>query len=257
MFINSDFHITVLRVASVTRLRNSPVGVTVRNHSRSRWALVLKQHGRTYYTAEGRQILSDGQHPVLLPKGCAYSWKCTEPGDCLMIEFEAAEQNVGVVSFFCVDSSFFVNIFDKLRRLVSKTTPDGRMEAMSHIYSLLHHLIKANMKEYYPKRKQQLLAPAMEYISAHYDQPGITNTQLAALCGISTVYFRKCFEGVYGVPPIRYLHDLRIRIAKDILSGDYGSVSDVADSVGYSSVYHFSKMFRLYTGLSPSQYAKK
>ena len=52
------------------------------------------------------------------------------------------------------------------------------------------------------------------------------------------------------------LHSLRMQRAKDILSSDYDSIAQVAESVGYSSVYHFSKMFRTYTGMSPSQYAK-
>ena len=85
---------------------------------------------------------------------------------------------------------------------------------------------------------------------------GTFEPSLAALCGISTVYFRKTFETVFGVSPIRYLHDLRIGKAKAILSGDYDSIRQVAESTGYSSVYHFSKMFKLYTGQSPSTYAK-
>ncbi|MBQ2704787.1 MAG: helix-turn-helix transcriptional regulator, partial [Clostridia bacterium] len=41
-----------------------------------------------------------------------------------------------------------------------------------------------------------------------------------------------------------------------ILHSDYESVEQVAFSVGYNSIYHFSKMFKLYTGKSPSEYAK-
>lgn len=73
---------------------------------------------------------------------------------------------------------------------------------------------------------------------------------------MSTVYFRKCFESAYGVSPIRYLHNFRISKAKAILRSDFDSVEQVATSVGYNSIYHFSKMFRQYTGQSPSEYAK-
>lgn len=60
-----------------------------------------------------------------------------------------------------------------------------------------------------------------------------------------------------SMPPIRYLHALRIQRAKDILSSDYSSIGLVAESVGYGSVYHFSKMFKLYTGISPTAYARQ
>ena len=117
-------------------------------------------------------------------------------------------------------------------------------------------LAKASSKDYIPKGKQALLQPATDYLSEHYFDPAITNDRLAAMCGISTVYFRKSFEAVHGMPPMRYLHGLRIQKAKDILASDYGAISQVAESVGYGSVYHFSKMFRIYTGVSPTEYVK-
>lgn len=257
MFIDSDFELTVLKVVSANRLRNSPVGVSVQHPNRKRWSVALKQQGKTYYTVGGQDILSDAHHPVLLPGGCSYSWKCVEPGDCIMIEFEAAQRRTEILSFDFSDENFFSNEFDKVRLALRKPTPDGQLEAMSRLYAILQHLVKSATKDYVPKGKRQLLQPALRYISEHYDIATITNQQLAQLCGISTVYFRKCFTGVYGVSPIRYLHDLRIQRAKDILSGDYGSIAQVAEAVGYGSVYHFSKMFRQYTGLSPSQYAKE
>ena len=45
-----------------------------------------------------------------------------------------------------------------------------------------------------------------------------------------------------------------IRQAKDLLSSDYGSISQVAKSVGFASVYHFSKMFKAYSGMNFSDY---
>jgi len=130
------------------------------------------------------------------------------------------------------------------------------MEAFSKLYDILRQLFKTSEKEYVSKEKKRLIQPAETYILENYYDPGITNDQLAGLCGISTVYFRKCFEAVHGVSPIRYLNDYRTRRAKDILSSDFESIAQVAESVGYNSVYHFSKMFKTYTGISPTEYAK-
>ena len=73
---------------------------------------------------------------------------------------------------------------------------------------------------------------------------------------MSTVYFRRTFTSVYGISPIKYLHNFRIEKAKAILKSDYDTIEQVALSVGYNSIYHFSKMFKLYTGKSPLEYAK-
>ena len=93
-------------------------------------------------------------------------------------------------------------------------------------------------------------------MTSYYFDSTITNNVLSNLCEMSTVYFRKNFENTYGIPPIKYLHNFRINKAKAILHSDYESIEQVALSVGYNSIYHFSKMFKIYTGKSPSEYAK-
>ena len=81
--------------------------------------------------------------------------------------------------------------------------------------------------------------------------------ELAELCGVSTVYFRKLFDSVYGVPPIRWLNTLRMERACAMLESDYESIGQIAESVGCTSIYHFSRSFRAHTGVSPSEYAKR
>ena len=256
MFVDPDFDITVLRVRAANRLRSSPVNQTVQNSGRTRWAVALKLEGKTYYTCKGQRILSNRSHPVVLPAGSSYSWICTEPGDCLLVEFDALQSCDRILPFAVGDSGFVVDAFLDIQRHLHEKSPEARLSAMHRVYGLLLQLARSGGKDYTPSAKRQRLQPGVEYIMERYFDPRITNELLAQKCGMSTVYFRKCFEGVYGVPPIRYLHQLRVRRAKDILASDYSSVSQVAESVGYASVYHFSKMFKAYTGMSPSQYAK-
>ena len=253
MFV--DFEITVLKIFSANRLLKSPVGVTVQHPQRQRWALALKKEGRTYYTVGGKQIISDSQHPVLLPKGCSYSWICTEPGECLIVEFDAEQTCKEIIPFFVADNSFLLSGFGEIEQNLHNPAAASKMTCRYRLYSMLLRLMK-NGGDYASSEKQQRLQPAVNFICQHYFLPNITNDQLAQLCRMSTVYFRKTFESVYGLPPIRWLNEFRIQKAKDLLSSDYGTIAQVAESVGYSSVYHFSKMFKQYTTLSPSQYAK-
>jgi AraC-like DNA-binding protein len=46
--------------------------------------------------------------------------------------------------------------------------------------------------------------------------------------------------------------------AKDILlNTDGGSIKNIATQVGYEDVYHFSKLFKKYYGVSPLYYKKR
>ena len=252
MFV--DF-ITPTRVISSYKLLNSPVGVITRQKCRKCWGIALKAGGRTVYRQDGKEILSDRSHVVLLPKGARYEWTCTEPGECIVIDFDAPEGSHAIHSAALADDSFFLAAFARLEACINREQPLGHFEAMEQLYGLLAFLTRAESARFSHRDKRHILSPAMAYILENYTDPQITNDLLSQLCGVSTVYFRKTFESVYGTSPIRYLHELRISKAKAILSGDFGSIGQVAESVGYSSVYHFSKMFRIYTGSSPTGYA--
>lgn len=250
-----DLEITVLKVVAANRLYNTAKETQVHCRSRSRWAVVLKRTGRTVYQNCGEEIVSDSLHPVILPCGSSYSWRCEESGECLLIEFDADCEGQKLLSFGVSDSGFVENAFWEIRKLLREGDETARLAAFGRLYTVLAQLSKSSAKEYTPKGKQKLLQPAVDYIADRYYEPDITNDKLAALCGISTVYFRKCFEAAYGKPPIRYLHEYRVQRAKDILSSDYDSVTQVAAAVGYGGVYHFSKMFKLYTGISPTAFS--
>ena len=45
-----------------------------------------------------------------------------------------------------------------------------------------------------------------------------------------------------------------IKRAKELLGGDYDSLSDIAQSLGYSGLYEFSRDFKSRVGVSPSKY---
>ena len=256
MFVDFGSGITPIKIISTYRLLASPVGVVTRQISRRCWGLVLKFGGKTYYDQQGRKLLSDKNHVVLLPKGAEYAWTCTEPGECIVIDFEALGEEDTIRSAELKDNEPFLTTFAKLERLEGMTDTASVLESMHLLYGLMAYISKAEHKKYVPDHKRHLLAPAIHHMTEKYADPGIQNEDLAKLCNMSTVYFRKTFEAIYGTPPIRYLHRLRIQKAKAILSGDYDSIRQVAESTGYSSVYHFSKMFKLYTGQSPSTYAK-
>ena len=257
MFINCVPKITITKIISANRILTSPLKVTVKRDNRNQWGLVLKTSGKTYYTINDKEILSDCFHPVILPKGCSYSWKCIEPGECIIIEFDAAETYNDIFSFELSDSNYILNTFLKIEKLLNFKETTTQWELMHTFYGILVFLAKASKKGYITQQKQELIELAMHHITENYQNCALNNQMLAQLCGMSTDYFRKTFEKMYGISPIKYLHNFRIKKAKAILQSDYVSISQIAESVGYSNIYHFSKMFKTYTGMNPSEYANQ
>lgn len=249
-------NLSVVRVEAANRLTNVPVGVKVVRKDRERWAVTLKTAGKTVYSCNGAALPSDPCHVVVLPRGCSYSWECVEPGECLMVEFEAEGSADRAFSYELPDSSPIRGAFSRIERALTENAPDGPLECRFELYGIFLHLVKSRKRNYQPSSKMQMLAPAVSYIQNHYSDREITSSSLAERCGVSNVWFRKTFEKIYGMPPMRYLSELRLGKAQQILRSDYASITQVAENVGFGSVYHFSRMFKEKTGMSPGEYAK-
>lgn len=248
-------NLVIERVCSVSTLY-SPKNKRVKKTNRSRWAIVLKYEGETVYTFNGNRYLSDLNHLIVLPKGSDYEWECTHEGHFSIVEFEAQ-------AGLNVPTSFAVKNGDKILKMIKDLEYKRNLkkamiepESIRDVYSILLMLTQPESEPYLPSEKQQKIAPAIDYISRHYHE-SITNDTLAQVVGVSTVYFRKLFTSVMGESPIAYLHKIRIEKAKEMLNSDYGTLTDIAQTLGYPSLYDFSRAFKKHTGVAPSWYENK
>lgn len=231
-------------------------GTGMKRTNREQYALVLKTRGATVYEWNGQQFSSDPRHVCFLGKGCDYSFTCREAGECLMIEFELAEPLPPCLfSLPVADFDALIPHFMKAERALTVPDESSHLVAMAAVYQLL--AIAAEQAGHYTDSQQKrLLMPALQYLAEHLTEGKLNSEHLAALCGISYVYFRKLFVKVYGMPPVQYLTRLRVQRAQGLLIGDAGSVGDIATACGFANIYHFSRVFKTVTGFSPTEYAR-
>lgn len=96
----------------------------------------------------------------------------------------------------------------------------------------------------------------INYLNENYEHK-ISLDQIAHNMYLSPVYISKIFKEETGESPINYLIQIRLEKAKEILMNESGgSIKSIANSVGYEDVYHFSKLFKKYYGISPLYYRK-
>lgn len=253
--------IDILSNLIITKIYSATTMYTEKNKkakrvNRSCWAFVIKYEGETVYLSQGQKILSDKNNLVILPKGCSYEWSCTREGHYMIVEFESDLICKDVLSFYVENSDNILKIFKALehKRTVRKTMCE--VESIRDMYSIFLMLSQNIQKKYFPADKRSKITSALDYITENYNTE-IKNEDLAKLCGLSTVYFRKLFTDVVGASPISFVQSLRIKKAKEMLKSDYGSIGDIAQSLGYLNIYDFSRAFKKYVGISPLKYVKQ
>ena len=80
--------------------------------------------------------------------------------------------------------------------------------------------------------------------------------ELAAMAGLSEVWFKQKFKRAVGMPPAEYCLRHKLSVAAQQLLRTDESITGIAMSLGFSSGQHFSTAFRHYLGCSPSDYRK-
>lgn len=91
------------------------------------------------------------------------------------------------------------------------------------------------------------------YIKKNYHLP-ITSKSVAEEFHYNPSYFSKLFSDEVGQPFTKYLAELRVNKAKELLRKPRMRISEVAKEVGFDDYQYFIRAFRQYTGLSPSAY---
>ncbi len=96
---------------------------------------------------------------------------------------------------------------------------------------------------------------AILHLRENLDQ-NISMDQIAKVSGLSLRSLNRLFTKETGLQPKQWLINFRIEMAKDLLMQPQASVTEVAFSVGYSSLGQFISAFRSRTGRLPSEFLK-
>jgi AraC-like DNA-binding protein len=99
--------------------------------------------------------------------------------------------------------------------------------------------------------RDPILAPAMAELHAAPERKW-TVAELAASVAVSRSVLDERFRRVLGRPPIRYLADWRMHVAKELLATTEISVATIARRVGYDAEEAFSRAFKRAHGASPT-----
>lgn len=103
------------------------------------------------------------------------------------------------------------------------------------------------------KRFQELLDI---WLSSHYSDSNIDINLFADSMKYGRTNFFKKVKKVTGKTPNEYIRTFRMTKAAELMKDDTLTIAEIAYKVGIDDPYYFSKTFKSYFGISPSQYRK-
>ena len=156
-------------------------------------------------------------------------------------------------------------IMSMLVQIYKETNPDAVCQLTHHDVEKLHEeeecrlyclsLIR-KMSELFLGKKvgsnHRVIQKLLQFIDEKYaDNIGLN--ELAMLVNMNPAYLSILFRNEVGMSYVKYLTDLRIKKAKELL--DEGmKVMEVSEKVGYYNYRYFCEIFKKYQGITPNEY---
>ena len=210
---------------------------------------------RDYIFGDGTVLQVKENDIIYLPKYSNYEVTRKTYGDVYCVNFQCLDEKVFSPFVLHVSNAEEVLKAYQKAEKVWKSGKEGReYRVLSELYKILYEMRRLQLAPYFPKLKQDLIKPAIEYIHKHYTKELMNMEKLSGLCGISYDYLRQLFEKIYGCSPIKYINNLKLKRAKELLSSGLCSVGEAAFNAGFSDLSHFSRFFKDNVGVSPSEY---
>lgn len=118
--------------------------------------------------------------------------------------------------------------------------------------AVVHNLI-AKIERHSSGIVHKTIQELMEYIQNNYASDLSLNS-LAQMAHISPVYLSTLFKEETGISYIKYVTELRLNKAKELLRSGEFLVTEVSEKVGYHNYRYFCDMFKKSTGMTPNEY---
>ncbi len=113
--------------------------------------------------------------------------------------------------------------------------------------------VAAKVNSYNNKSIKLILRKAMEYLHLHYFEQ-VTLNEIAEYTYVSTYYISRMFKREMGKNFVDCLNEIRIDKAKEMLKDVRFKTYEVAEKVGIPDSHYFSKLFKKYEGVTPTEF---
>ncbi len=137
-----------------------------------------------------------------------------------------------------------------------------KIQKYSNVFSMVSWVEKFGVKVIKYLQSNQysnvtdLVDRARKHLLIHYAE----EISLSAMCdkfGVNRSYFSKCFKEKAGMNFSDMLTNIRLDAATQLISSTKMSLVDISENVGFNDPKYFSRVFRKYYGMTPSQYREK
>lgn len=184
-----------------------------------------------------REIIESNANPEQIKH---YYWTMVYNINHIRLSMKALEKTVDEMSH---DMSSLYHMIDESGNI---------LEIHELLYTVATSIV-TKINQYNRQNINVTLQKAVDYIHQHYHQ-SITLQDLADEVYISTYYLSRMFTKELNKNFVDYLSEVRMNEAKRLMEDASLKTYEISERVGISDAHYFSKLFKKYVGMTPTDY---
>lgn len=215
-------------------------------------AIVIALDGEVSYRHGNERAVLNTDNALIMPEGVDYRLECLDAGNFAVVNFLSAESlHEGWLETYRITDR--ERLMHLLRRYSSVSAAADDLYSPS-VFAAFYELLSAVCEGKNRKNDAPVVDKAKEYIAVNLSDPCLSAAGVAQALRVSESYLRRLFRQKMSRSLGAYMREVRMERARNLLlSGDM-TVSEIAERVGYDSVFSFSRAFKTAEGRSPSEY---
>ncbi|MBD1380535.1 helix-turn-helix transcriptional regulator [Bacillus sp. IB182487] len=226
---------------------------------------ILVVKGKVKYSINGEQIIAEKGDLVFIPSGTLRGAENHESGEHqkYTVAF-TIDKNVDYSNPFPIDKKFHKiktrnpeYVKHRFERLFVDSRGDKKFRSYICV-GVLQELLGMFARELdsptITPSKVKYTSIIENYLLENY-RKNIEIEQLAKLINRSPSYTISVFKELMGQSPIKYIHQLRIIEACNLLQNTDMTIGAISDYLGYYDPSYFSRMFKKLTSMSPKEFS--
>ncbi|MBQ0113730.1 MAG: helix-turn-helix transcriptional regulator [Bacteroidales bacterium] len=232
---------------------------------------VVKSHGRTITLAEGQMMIQKEADIVEFTEGINPNRK--ERHLCLifsikdsMIRYFITSQpnikiqkadNINVFTTYTMHNITKAFGYSMLPYFESQTEIHKGL-LRTKVVELLYNIMEAQPDMFaiiMHERKE--MRTSIEMVMEQRLTTSVSLPDLAYASGRSLSTFKRDFQKVYNESPAKWIRERRLEKAKELLQTTSLTIMDICYSLGFENTTHFSRIFKEYFGVTPTEMRTK
>jgi AraC-like DNA-binding protein len=230
----------------------------MKNSGRSHHGFLYTCKGSEIYHFHDRTIEALPDSILYIPKGEKYTIELRgEVSQVITVDFEP--KTIDDVRPFCMKlgkNTALRPTFVNMETAWRKKEPDHFAVCKSELYKAIAAMIRHKVF-YSSSANYNRIHDAVVYLHEHCLDRNFRIEELSRIAEMSPRYFEVLFSGEFRTSPKEYVTNLKLELAKELLLNEKNTVTSIAEQLGCSDIYHFSKIFKSRMGISPSEYRRR